>query len=266
MGGWFLPRRRNSQFFGQFTIFRTAFKKAHFAEKSCYYHFNKDLPWTIVKISFGLFRVQLIGLRISTDLCFHCLMDVNLRLHFCLSKSQKLRGIQKRRIKLILKWNDGFEHKHEFFICLHCRKINSKSGSYHHRQTFIMSDEETQRRFNELTSDFEGFTTRVKKVFERRFDDGRLRGRRSIQEEETTIPVFSVQFQPTPRPLLPPVSIPRRRTVHRVEEHPQRPEPLHEEMHEDTQNDELPEFPELMSCFSNEGFDPRRFGQFAEYF
>ena len=25
MGGWFLPRRRNSQFFGQFTGFRTAF-------------------------------------------------------------------------------------------------------------------------------------------------------------------------------------------------------------------------------------------------
>ena len=89
-----------------------------------YYRFCQDLPLTILKKLFGLFRGRLIGLRITSDLCFHCLMTSNLNVEFCLKTRQKINAILKRRLKLIAKWGDEYQNKNELFVCLDCEKIH----------------------------------------------------------------------------------------------------------------------------------------------
>ena len=74
MGGWFLPRRRNSQFFGQFTIFRTAFMPKRASKrcerskrcKGCQFSCKNQTKLLkirhVITASKRLFRIAMIGL------------------------------------------------------------------------------------------------------------------------------------------------------------------------------------------------------------
>ena len=104
--------------------------------------------------------------------------------------------------------------------------------------------------------------------FERRFVDGRLYKRPRVQEDSRTVHP-PIPFTPIPaqRRLLPPVSVPRRRPRTVQQEHrPAQVEPDAVEVPELILEEMSNEFPELLDCFSSDGFDPRRFERFAEHF
>ena len=120
-----------------------------------------------------------------------------------------------------------------------------------------------------MTNNAERLIERAKREFETRFENGRLVGRSSIREHDGTIPFINVPFHPPPRRVLPRIPRPRRHLDPVPEEPPLsvfRPVDQVRDHDEFEVFDELPEFPDLMDCFSNEGFDPCRFGEFAQNF
>ena len=133
----------------------------------------------------------------------------------------------------------------------------------------MMTEDEAERRFNQWTNNMARLEWIVKIQIEQRFRDGKMRGVSSQRETDATSPFIRIRYQPSPRRLLPPpVIVPRRRTVPRPNEAPPQspPQSPGNDVPEDRVFDDLQEFPEIMDCFSSEGFDSRRFGQFAQHF
>ena len=103
----------------------------------------------------------------------------------------------------------------------------------------------------------------IRAEFERRFDNGRLR-RVPIERPS---PNYAVDFVPVATPLLPNQTPPtrRQRQVQLLQDVDvfQQDEPLPERIVEDHVPDH---YPDLMDCFSSDGFDSKCFGQFARNF
>ena len=184
-------------------------------------------------------------------------------------------AIKTRGVKLIAHWGEFLQCESEFFVCVGCGKVLSRSGFYHHRGTFYFTDDKAKRRFCFMTNNTERFIERVKSVFERRFHDGRLRGRANIFENDGRNPSITFPLRPAPCRSLPRVSIPRHHIVVHSDEDPHTPQtpiedPLvnrDEFLQFDDFDEGLPLFddsPEMMSCFSTAGFDPNCFAQFAQ--
>ena len=57
-----------------------------------------------------------------------------------------------RCIKLIVEWGDVSPQKQDFYFCLDCKKVLTRSGFFDHRVTFMMTEDEAERRFNQWTN------------------------------------------------------------------------------------------------------------------
>ena len=179
-------------------------------------------------------------------------------------------AIKTRGVKLIAHWGEFLQCESEFFVCVGCGKVLSRSGFYHHRGTFTISDDKAKRRFCLMTNNTERFIERVKTVFERRFHDGRLRGRANIFENEGRNPSIIFPLRPFQSRSLPRVSIPRHHIVVHSDEDPHSPPTPIEDpfvnrdefVQFDDFDEGLPLFddsPEMMSCFFHCRIRPQLF-------
>ena len=195
-----------------------------------------------------------------------------------------------RRKKLIVSWGDDYENKIEQFYCLDCGEIWSRSGFHYHSQTFTMTDDEAERRVNELINDMDLFVSDVKMKLENRFSDGKMRGRSSFNGHAQMNPFIGIRFHPSHTRLLPPVTLPTRRPLPRAlenfptiqppppEEHPDHADHFDEfeifddhdgfdeydEYDDENDDDEMDTFPDISQFFSTNGFDEKRFSRFAQ--
>ena len=207
----------------------------------------------------------MIGFWGSSELGFHCLMTYNYKLSFCFSKREKLKAVQKRRIKLIVEWDEVVHNKKDLSFCLHCGEIYSRTGFYYHSEILTLNDDDAQDLFTRWTHNMDWFTNLIKNQIERRFVEGKMRGRSSLREMDE-ITEFTVQFQPSTWRPLPRAVIPRRPILPRVDPI-NSPHPLpYQDQSEQDIVDELQDFSDILACLSNKGFDARRFSQFAEHF
>ena len=185
----------------------------------------------------------------------HCLGDL---------KTEKL--VKNCRLRLTVRWCDtGWFEKH-FFYCLHCKKVFSRTGFYYHKFTFTLTPQEVEVLLADLISNRTRHDLLLKREFERRFENGKMRrvayAQPTVPQTITFTPQHFLFQRPPPMRLVRP-HVPRPRVVESVHENV---EPQHEDQPIDVFEEVQQDFPELFDCFSNKGFDPSRFEDYIKDF
>ena len=130
-----------------------------------------------------------------------------------------------------------------------------------------LTDADINRYVTGFFNNMERYKNAIKTQFERGSVDGRSFQRSRVQDRRTDPP--PIPFTPIPAEprLLPPVRVPRIHQRRVQQEHPPaQVEPDADEGQELNFEELSNEFPELLDCFSTDGFDPRCFERFAEHF
>ena len=137
---------------------------------------------------------------------------------------------------------------------------------FYHRENMSLTGEEINRFVVDFFVNMERHKNFIKQEFEKRFAEGRMNKRtRGDQERDVLHHILFMPAATQQRPQ-PPVRTPRRRL--RMTPQEQRPvQDEFDEVQDELSFDEMSnEFPELLDCFSSEGFDPGQFEHFARNF
>ena len=190
-------------------------------------------------------------------------MTTNFEIEMCLSDTDVKNIRETGSVRLTVKWTDETRHKKDFYHCLFCNTSFCRSGMYYHRFRCPPDPGSHHDVADTFLSEPRRQQMIIRAEFERRFDNGRLR-RVPIERPS---PNYAFDFVPVATPLLPNQTPPtrRQRQVQLLQDVDvfQQDEPLPERMVEDQVPDR---YPNLMDCFSSDGFDSKCFGEFASIF
>ena len=183
---------------------------------------------------------------------------------YCLSPTQKKKIPKNLRVKLIVCWNDSSLHTNEYYYCLHCQGLFSRSGHHYHKQNIVATEQMIDQWVTDFFIDQESHHTFIRSQFETRFVMGRLKGRMVFETDPIDVfvpinPQRAERAQPPAHVSNPPAPRPEHVLL-----------PLEPDMYQQPtgrENDEIiNNFPELFDCFSSEGFNLEQFKLFARNF
>ena len=166
-------------------------------------------------------------------------------------------------VVVTVEWFDQERQEKRFWYCLHCGSVLSRSGFFSHKETFFLAQEEVERRVLDFLTNEERHKRMMKVEFERRFDNGRMRGRSLVEAVQIGAFNFVPELHQEDRPVRPPQRMSRIITPRMTDD------TTHDQMDTPPVADRVDvhhTFPDLMDCFSSEGFDPRVFEEFTRLF
>ena len=225
----------------------------------------------ISKNDFAFISFAVIGSLNFSHLKTKRLMAPNFELTYSLDDLKPEKLVQNCRLRVTVSWRDIVMMEKDFFYCLHCQKVFSRTGFYYHKFRFSY----TLREVEVIAADFVENQSRhdllLKNEFERRFENGKMRRVTYVQpmhQQTITITPHPLPFEPPPARMVRP-AVRRPRVVEPV---PDNEEPQRQDQPIDVFDEVQDDFPDLFDCFSNKGFDPYRFedyikdffGQFSE--
>ena len=190
-------------------------------------------------------------------------MAANFTFQFVLSQKEKDKICQSCCVKIDV-FRDGRRFQRKYY-CLHCEKVYSRSGMHVHRNTFSLLPEDVKHLEELFYENVRRHEVHVKGVFEKLGVKGMRRT--SLVHPQQAFP-FELPVQQIEH--APPTRHPR---VHRRQPAETRTNEGFETValslghQDDDYDDEVQkEYPDLFGCFSKEGFDPKRFNEWAEDF
>ena len=102
-------------------------------------------------------------------------MAPNFELTYSLDDLKPEKLVQNCRLRVTVSWRDIVMMEKDFFYCLHCQKVFSRTGFYYHKFRFSY----TLREVEVIAADFISNQSRhdllLKNEFERRFEKGKMR-------------------------------------------------------------------------------------------
>ena len=185
-------------------------------------------------------------------------------IEYCLSASERQKIIENGSVRLCVEWNDGAEQTKHFYHCLHCDRTFSRSGLFYHRRNINLTPQRKEALALRLLSNPMSQKTVIRDEFERCFTGGELKRRVAI----STSPNYPFEFTPVQWQDDPTTNV-SHQIERRVNHHDINGFPGRQvyEVHEERDDYQIEDFPpDLNKCFSRDGFDPKRFEEFARDF